>query len=59
MTKKCFNQIKEGLEELRENIPALVEDTLRRYPTIMAELKRQEDEDHTSLQERGRDDETS
>lgn len=53
MTKKCFNQIKEGLEELRENIPALVEDTLRRYPKVMAELKRQEDEDRTALQERG------
>ncbi len=29
MNKRTFYRIKEGLDELRDNIPAIVEDTLR------------------------------
>lgn len=43
MNKRTFDRIKEGLDELRVNIPALVEDTLRRYPKIMDALKKAED----------------
>ncbi|MBR7653993.1 hypothetical protein KCX83_16880, partial [Brucella oryzae] len=43
MNKRTFDRIKEGLDELRENIPALVEDTLRRYPKTMDALKKTEE----------------
>jgi hypothetical protein len=43
MNKRTFDRIKEGLDELRERIPELVEDTLRRYPKIMDALKKAEE----------------
>ena len=43
MNKRTFDRIKGGLDELRENIPAIVEDTLRRYPKTMDALKKAEE----------------
>lgn len=43
MNKRTFDRIKEGLDELRVSIPAIVDDTLRRYPKTMDALKKAEE----------------